>query len=44
VKLGAEMLLKINLYELTASFQRCIFETEGIETQGNEKDFDTETH
>jgi hypothetical protein len=34
VKLDAEM-LEINLYELTASFQRCIFETGRIETQGN---------
>jgi len=35
VKLSVEMLLKINLYELTASFERCIFETERIETRGN---------
>jgi len=34
VKLSAEM-LETNLYELTASFQRCILETERIETRGN---------
>jgi hypothetical protein len=34
VKLGVET-LEINLYELTASFQCCIFETGRIEARGN---------
>ena len=34
VKLSVEM-LETNPYELTASFQRCILETERIETRGN---------
>jgi hypothetical protein len=29
-----EMMLEINLYELTVRFERCILETERMETQG----------
>jgi hypothetical protein len=31
----AEMTLEIKLYELTEPFECCIWETEGMETQGN---------
>jgi hypothetical protein len=31
----AEMTLEINLYEQTAPFERCVMETEQLETQGN---------
>jgi hypothetical protein len=31
----AEMALEINLYELTAPFERCILETERMEAWGN---------
>jgi hypothetical protein len=38
----AEMTLEIDLYELTAPFGHCIFETERIEAWGNRLDFDTQ--